>query len=173
MEKIIEEWREISEMKGYFVSNVGRVRSSNKFVKCKGGGLRMHKGKILSTGFCNGEYPIVVISNHCKTRTLKVHRLVAMGFIQNIENHPEVNHIDGNIENNRMGNLEWCDKKHNMQHAVDTKLMGSKITKEHIELINQMYRHSSKAFNIQWMANCFGFSANTIKKHIGGYKWKK
>lgn len=53
------------------------------------------------------------------TKSYKVHRLVAMKFIPNPENKPEVNHIDFNRSNNYVPNLEWVNRKENVQHSRD------------------------------------------------------
>ena len=60
-----------------------------------------------------------------KSKTFLVHRLVADAFIKNPNDEPLVNHKDGNPSNNKRENLEWCDSKHNVNHAFDNGLMYS------------------------------------------------
>ena len=111
----MEEWRDIKGYEGkYQVSNLGRVKSRHKILKPNN-----VKG-----------YLYVYPSKNSKKEALKVHRLVAEAFIDNPENKPEVNHIDGNKENNRVENLEWCTKSENMQHAIKTGLMHQYKTGE-------------------------------------------
>jgi hypothetical protein len=50
-------------------------------------------------------------------KSVSVHRLVAMAFIPNPNDYPEVNHIDGDKSNNDVSNLEWCNRSQNMKHA--------------------------------------------------------
>lgn len=56
----------------------------------------------------------------------RVHRLVAEHFIDNINDLPQVNHIDGDKTNNNYNNLEWADNKYNTQHGYDNNLYHSK-----------------------------------------------
>ena len=56
----------------------------------------------------------------------KIHRLVAEAFIPNPSNLPEVNHLDGDKENNSVTNLEWSSHADNMKHAVNTGLIVAK-----------------------------------------------
>ena len=66
---------------------------------------------------CNG-YIIVGLDKN----QYSLHRLIALTFLENPENKPVVNHIDGNKTNNDLSNLEWCTIAENNQHAIDTGL---------------------------------------------------
>jgi hypothetical protein len=93
-----EIWKVISHHKWYEVSNKGRVKS-NKF----------NKERILKAGTNSSGYNFVVLEG----TSYLVHRLVAEAFISNPYNLPIINHIDKNINNNCVENLEWCDVRYN------------------------------------------------------------
>ena len=106
----MEEWRQISDFPNSSVSNFGNVRN-NKTNKM----LRL----------CNKSgYYNISLTNDNNYKTFKVHRLVALAFIENIENKPEVNHKDKNKLNNNVTNLEWMTRKENNIHRCE----GIKIT---------------------------------------------
>src|SRR5699024_845781 len=67
-------------------------------------------------------YPYIDVRFDGKRRCPKIHRLVALAFIPNPENKPQVNHIDGNKENNNINNLEWVTNEENRTHAIKKKL---------------------------------------------------
>jgi len=70
----------------------------------------------------NGYYK-VGLADGCGGHTqYSIHRLVAMHFIPNPHNHPQVNHIDGDKSNNDITNLEWCTREKNIQHSLRTGL---------------------------------------------------
>lgn len=66
-----------------------------------------------------------------------VHRLLAIHFIPNPLNLPEVNHDDGNKLNNRLSNLGWCTKAFNVKHAWDNRLIGKTAVRENIKLAHK------------------------------------
>ena len=62
-------------------------------------------------------YLIVDLYKDCQRRSVKLHRLVAETFLPNPCGHKEINHKDGNKENNSVENLEWCTRSENLKHA--------------------------------------------------------
>lgn len=64
-----------------------------------------------------GYEKVSITNSGCKRDTLLVHRLVAMAYLPNPNNLPQVNHIDENKVNNTVGNLEWCTGAHNQNHS--------------------------------------------------------
>ena len=66
-------------------------------------------------------------------RTFRIHRLVAQYFVSNPDNKTQVNHIDGNKNNNRYDNLEWCSNAENAHHAIKTGLWESVIEGSRLE----------------------------------------
>lgn len=114
-----EIWKDIKDYEGkYQVSNLGRVRSLDRKV-----GNHPRKGKVLKP--CvnrNGYLSVNLYSKNTNRKVKSVHRLVAQSFIPNIEGKLEVNHIDGNKQNNKIDNLEWCTMSENKIHAYKTRL---------------------------------------------------
>lgn len=114
-----EIWRDIKGYEGlYQVSNLGRVkRLKSKYMKSE---------RILKEGITTGGYRLVVLCKNNKSKTFRLHRLVAEAFIPNPENKPQVNHIDENKANNNVNNLEWMTAKENINHG--TSLYKRSIT---------------------------------------------
>lgn len=120
MEQVMkEEWRDIKNYEGlYQVSNLGNVRRL-RFIN-----NHVNKNKVypiaLTDGF--GGYKKAVLYKGGKYENRYVHRLVAEAFLANPEEKPQVNHKDGNKNNNASTNLEWCTRSENMLHAYRTGL---------------------------------------------------
>lgn len=108
-----EIFREIDGFPDYEVSNLGRVCS-----------FKGKYPKILKPGKHLGGYLIVTLYTDGNKVTKSIHRLVAKAFIPNLENKPEVNHIDEDKMNNVAENLEWVTHRENMNHGTGIRRMA-------------------------------------------------
>ena len=79
------------------------------------------------------DYKFVGLIINGKQKRMRVHRMVALAFIDNPENKPYVNHINGNRSDNNVENLEWVAPSENIQHAVNTGLFKSGRTRAVIQ----------------------------------------
>ena len=104
-----EEWKDIKGYEGkYQVSNLGRVYS-------------FYKKNCLKPGKCKDGYLIVRLYKNGKGKPFYIHKLVALHFIPNPNNFPQINHRDENKSNNCVSNLEWCTRKYNMNYGTITQ----------------------------------------------------
>lgn len=116
MEQII--WNAVVGYEGlYEVSNMGDVRSLEIYVNCKGGAKRLSKGRMMPIRKNNRGYCTVSLHHNNKTNRFLLHRIVAEAFIPNPNNLPQVNHLDEDIENNSVTNLEWVSDDDNKRHS--------------------------------------------------------
>lgn len=113
-----EEWRPVNGYEGlYEVSNLGRVRS-----------LHWKEPRLMTITLDKDGYPTVSLRNGGRLcHHGKVHRMVAEAFIENFDNHREINHIDEDKTNNRVDNLEWCDTKYNINYGTRTQKVADKL----------------------------------------------
>ncbi|MEX6340810.1 NUMOD4 domain-containing protein [Staphylococcus arlettae] len=103
------EWKDITGYEGlYKISNCGDVWSCNKQVVLK------------NNDNGNGYYRVSLYKNGT-TKSMYVHRLVALNFIPKADGKNIVNHIDENTTNNNVNNLEWCNHKENYLHGNTSK----------------------------------------------------
>lgn len=121
-----EIWKQIKGYEGrYEISNMGRVKSLSRLKVIRKARF-ITKEKLLRYPIIN--YPHVTLSNSLGVRkTELIHRLIAIAFIPNPDEKPEVNHIDGNPKNFSISNLEWVTKSENGKHAFK---IGNKVAKK-------------------------------------------
>lgn len=115
-----EIWKPIEGTNGkYEVSNTGKVRSLDYK---NTGEIRELKPATDPKGYLR-----TALSQGNKWKTVKIHRLVAQAFIPNPENKPQVNHKDGNKQNNCVENLEWATNYDNAHHALEHGLFKNSL----------------------------------------------
>ena len=121
-----EIWKPIVGWEGlYEVSNLGNVRSLDRYV-FKGDFKLFCKGKLLKPTFHKSNYMLVTLRNSGFQKASKVHQLVMEAFNPNLTGKVlEINHIDGNTQNNKLCNLEWVTHKENLQHASKHHLLST------------------------------------------------
>ena len=165
-----EIWKE-TEISGYFISNLGRLKGRS--------------GKIINT-YLNkrtGYLNVCLRPNgrNGKAKCLKVHILVAKAFVNNPENKLYVNHIDCNKQNNIATNLEWCTIKENTQHAFKHNLVTiyrgednsqAKLTNEQVKWIREHYILRDNAFGCRALGRKFGVAHNTILEILQNKSYK-
>lgn len=165
-----EEWRPVDSYSGYFISNLGRVKS-----------LKNGNETILSSWVNEDGYLCVNLWKDGKRKYFRVHRLVATAFIDNQHNLPEVNHKDGNKANNFVENLEWVTRSQNVQHAFDTGLSipfcgerngRHKLTQNDVDEIRKIYIKGSRIFGGGALAKKYGVTKKVIYDIINNTKWK-
>lgn len=114
----IETWKDVRDFEGYYqVSNMGNVRSCDRVVACSRTGHRKLKGKNLACTINSVGYSVVILQKDgVHKESWRVHRLVAMHFLEKPEGKDVINHKDHNRSNNCVDNLEWCTSKENTAH---------------------------------------------------------
>ena len=177
-----EVWKDVPGLEGrYQVSNLGRVKSLSRTEPHKLHGIWHIRERILKATdpykTKRGYSSVGIRDGNGKLISPAVHRLVAICFVPNPLNLPEVNHIDGNRANNAASNLEWVTRKENMHHAWKTGLcdpiVKAKVravvnvdTGERFDSVADAERHYGKSVG--------GIShvLNGICERAHGYRWK-
>ena len=168
----MEIWKDITGYNGiYQISNFGRLRRIWKKSHRNPEGKLIILKSVISKG-----YKFAHLCKNGKAKKITIHRLVAIEFIENPLNKPQVNHIDGNKANNHIDNLEWCTASENSKHAWDTGLAkrgeehgSSKLTQKQVNEIREL-----KGLKTQkQIAKMFNVSSPHISRIHTGKSWEK
>lgn len=162
---MIEIWKDINGYEGFYqVSNLGRVRSLDRYVLNK-----FIKGKILSQRL-KENYSIVHLCMNGTYKNKQVHRLVAEAFIPNTYNLPCVNHKDENPSNNNVENLEWCTVKYNTNYGNAIKKRaekrkGKKMPKDAVDKIAIKHKKKIGAFKYGKLVKVYDSAADANREN--------
>lgn len=158
----MEIWKDVKNFEDYYeVSNLGRVRRKDGIVKTgiKNNEFRKIKGSVLKQNKKRNGYLTVDLSKENKVKTISVHTLVATAFLENddCENKNQVNHKNGNKEDNRSTNLEWCTAKENIKHAFDNNLRTcpnrKKVFCKQLNMVFESSYHAAEYINNHFFGN--------------------
>ena len=167
----------INGLEHYFISSDGKVfNSKNKM------------GEIKSWPNKNTKYKQVILQNAragIKPILFSVHRLVAMAYIPNPKNLPEVNHLDRNKNNNDISNLEWITSIDNIKHYYSSVVTFKQKGKKYNSKVNEFLKNKKlldkgiKQFNINKdlseITELWNLSIVSVKKifAINNINWRK
>lgn len=145
----VEVWKDIVDFPNYQISNLGNVKSIDRYTKAKDNEI-IHRKEFLLKGFINkkGYRQVTLYDINKKPKTMRVHRLVAEAFIQNKNNLPQINHINGNKLDNRVENLEWCNDIDNKHHAINNGLVDLKLRKENMSKLGKSLKGHIARFGL-------------------------
>ena len=179
---MIEKWKEIENSKNYAISNLGRIkRTSHYKIHNINKTFFKTKDKLLKPSNNNAKkyWRICIFYNDDTKTYCSVHRLVANAFIANPYNLPQVNHIDGDKNNNHVDNLEWCTGFENMQHRINVLNIKpwkkgedcgfSKLTQEQVLLIPELLKNN---ITKKAISKIFNVVPSTITEITSGRSWK-
>lgn len=120
-----EVWRDVAGYEGlYEVSSLGHVRSLDRI----GSNGRHLKEKKLKPRKNSRGYLYVNLYRKGKGKTMIIHRLVSKAFISNPYNYPEINHKNEIKTDNRVKNLEWCNRKYNNNYGHHNEKVAKALT---------------------------------------------
>lgn len=156
-------WKRISDYGGrYEVSSLGRVRRENHYMSA----WKNNKG-----------YCCLTITYEGKSYHPTVHRLVAKAFIPNDLNYKQINHIDGNKENNEVTNLEWCDQRHNYDEGMKQFLYSHNEDHFFAKLKNtdvfMIYKLFQLGFTRATIAKIYSLNPSSIQAIESGISYRE
>lgn len=175
-----ERWKDIlGYEKEYAVSTFGRVYSYSKMVwQPQKGKYVKRKERILRQKKCSDGYLAVTLQTDGVRRYTGVHRLVALMFVKNDKNKPQVNHKFGDKKDNRPQKLEWVTCKENINHAIQSGVYPRKgegngrslLTEQIVREMRKNYVRKKQGYLIE-MSNKYGISVRQAGKICRREAW--
>jgi len=117
----------------------------------------------------NKKYLAVGLYVDGKRKNILYHRLLAEIYIPNPFNLPQINHIDGNIHNNTISNLEWCNAATNNNHAIRS---GLRPTKLNMQKANEIRNLLANGHTISEVCKIYDVGRNIVSKIKNNISWK-
>lgn len=192
-EKLLKEiWKPIKDYPNYEISNLGRVKSKERYVNTIGGAKRKIREKIIKPTLDGRGYYVVSLYNESgKSKPKSIHRVVCEMFLENKNNYPVINHINGKKTDNRLENLEFCSQSHNVKEAYRLGLEKPQLTglgkfgikNKKAKKISQIDLITNEVVNYHYgtleAQRNTGINFRNIhmclvgkRKSAGGYKWR-
>lgn len=178
-------WKDIKGYEGiYQINTEGDVRSLDREI-IRGGSVVKISSVIIKSRMSNAGYYRITLSNNDTGTTFSVHRLVAETFVDNPNNKPCVNHINGLKTDNKVDNLEWVTQKENIRHAKDVlgKNIGDASKLIHLKgfdhpgakfttgTLKELIAMRSEGVSFGKLAKYFNVDKSTVQSILKGETW--
>lgn len=174
----MEKFKRIPGFGLYEASDLGRIKTYNWKNQGREAIMKPAKDKC-------GYLRTMLKSDNGKLSTIKVHRIIAQTFLDNPKNLPQVNHINGIKDDNRLENLEWCSVSDNLKHSYIMGFLDAKgeknpaatITESEVLEIRANYIFGRKAkskgdVTKKDLAEQYGVTVSCIKNIVLKKTWK-
>ena len=180
----VEIWKDVVGYEGYYkVSSLGIVKGvERKFTQFNGLTKRYNtktlSEKVMKPFEDKDGYLKIQLTKDGVHNKFFVHRLVAIAFLPNPENKPEVNHKEGNKKDNRVEMLEWNTTSENQRHAIANKLYETargeksgqaKLKESEVREIHKLWK--SGEVSQQYLSDMFGVAGSAISRIVNGVRW--
>lgn len=151
-----EIWKDIDGLEGeYAISTKGRVRN-------------IKTGRILGGAYDGSGYKQVTL----KHKTYKIHRLVALAFLPNPDNLPQVNHKNEKKDDNNVGNLEWCSASYNTNYSSHKRSCKVKQLTKDGKLIRIWDSLSQIEHELGYKNGSISNVCKGMRRYVYGFKWQ-
>jgi HNH endonuclease/NUMOD4 motif-containing protein len=153
------EFVDIPDFPGYRINRTGMIKSFKRYPE----------GKLLSPYTDKDGYICASLRRDNKSKAIKVHRAVALTFIPNPENFPQVNHKNCNKEDNEVSNLEWVSNQVNQRHAWMNDRKTVRFTVQQVREVKEYLRKGKDNTSI---ARLYGADPSLVSNIKTGKIWK-
>lgn len=176
-EKVVAQrrWLPILGYEGiYEISDDGEVKMLGRSAERNRFGIMKYPERILRKHLCRGYYAVNLYKDKVH-KQFKVHRLVAVAFVDNPNRFTQVNHLDDVKTNNHFSNLSWGTQKDNMRHARNNGKLkfcnqrsGTVISEDLADRIRHVHAKGCKAI---WISDLLGVANTTVRHVLSGRTW--
>lgn len=161
----------------YEVSNLGRVKRVNKVKRSINGGIVTFKERLCTEHIDQKGYSFCILTDMAvKVSSKRIHKLVTNAFMPNPNKTLEVNHIDGNKQNNKLSNFEWVTHQENMTHAKENNLLvrgedGHHNKLKETEVLEIRQKYVKDVYTMDTLAKEYNVSRSGIQSIIERRTW--